>query len=132
MNTTNREQQIAEAEELLGESEDHGSESAPIDYDTWPFATHLTTALSTGAASAYCVGLGVDPLTFATDLLTVLVIDADTFDTLFPNLTTGNDEGRILTPQPFTATTINNFIHHKPMQAAGAAILQLAWQHQLA
>ena len=120
------------SEELLGTSEDHGSDSAPINYDTWPFATHLTTALSTGAARAYCVGLGVDPLTFATDLLTVLTIDSDVFDDLFANLTTGNDEGRVLTPQPFTAESIDNLVHHKPTQAAGAAILQLAWQHHLA
>ena len=119
------------SEELLGTSEDHGSDSAPINYETWPFATELSTALTAGSARAYCVGLGVDPLTFATDLLTVLAIDADIFDTLFADLTTRNDEGRVLTPQPFTADSVNDFVHHKPMQAAGAAILQLAWQSQL-
>jgi len=119
------------SEELLGTSENHGSDSAPINYETWPFATQLSAALTAGSARAYCVGLGVDPLTFATDLLTVLTIDADIFDSLFADLTTRNDEGRVLTPQPFTATTINDFTHHKPFQAAGAAILQLAWQHHL-
>ena len=117
------------SEELLGTSEDHGSTSAPIDYDAWPFAKQLSTALSSGSASAYCVGLGVDPLTFATDLLTVLTVDSEVFDTLFANLTTANDEGRVLTPQPFTADTISNFTHHHPMQPAGAALLRLAWQH---
>ncbi len=119
------------SEELLGTSEDHGSDSAPINYETWPFATELSAALTAGSARAYCVGLGVDPLTFATDLLTVLAIDADIFDTLFADLTTRNDEGHVLTPQPFTADSINDFVHHEPLQAAGAAILQLAWQHQL-
>jgi hypothetical protein len=117
------------AEELLGTSEDHGSDTAPIDYDSWPFATALADAVSSGAARAYCVGLGVDPLTFATDLLTVLVINADTFDDLFGTAITNNAEGRILTPQPFTAPVVNDFIHHKPLQAAGAAILQQAWTH---
>ncbi|MGW6279200.1 hypothetical protein [Kribbella sp. NPDC055071] len=116
------------AEELLGTSEDHGSDTAPIDYDSWPFAIALGAAVSTGAARAYCVGLGVDPLTFATDLLTVLVIDAATFDDLFGTAITDNAEGRVLTPQPFTASIVNDFTHERPMQAAGAAILQRAWQ----
>lgn len=117
------------SEELLGTSEDHGSDSAPINYDSWSFATQLSAALAEGSARAYCVGLGVDPLTFATDLLTVLAIDSDIFDDLFADLATGNDEGRVLTPQPFTAESVDDFVHHKPMQAAGAAILQLAWHH---
>jgi hypothetical protein len=73
----------------------------------------------------------VDPLTFATDLLTVLVIDAGTFDNLFAKSVTNNAEGRVLTPQPFTKPVVDDFIHHKPMQAAGAAILQQAWTHRL-
>jgi hypothetical protein len=119
------------SEELLGTSEDHGSTTAPINYETWPFATALTAALSNGSIRAYCVGLGVDPLTFATDLLTVIVINADTFDDLFGHAVAHNDEGRLLTPQPFTTETIQDFIHHKPVQPAGAAILQLAWTHGL-
>ncbi|MEV5962830.1 hypothetical protein AB0L70_13770 [Kribbella sp. NPDC051952] len=120
------------AEELLGTSEDHGSNNAPINYDTWPFATTLTAALTNGTAHAYCVGLGVDPLTFATDLLTILIIDATTYDALFPTTITHNTEGRVLTPQPFTPAVLKDFIHHKPLQPAGAAILQLAWDNNLA
>ncbi len=119
------------AEELLGESEDYGSSTAPIEYDDWPFAARLSEGLDDGSVRAYCVGLGVDPLTFATDLLTVLSIDSTTFDALFGHLVDDNDEGRLLAPQPFTAETINDFVHRKPMQAAGAAILQLAWTHHL-
>ena len=35
-------------------------------------------------------------------------------------------------PEPFTPEVINNYLHQKPLQAAGAAILQLAWNHRLA
>ncbi|WP_405055876.1 hypothetical protein OG474_24400 [Kribbella sp. NBC_01505] len=120
------------AEELLGESEDYGSENVPIEYDEWPFAARLSAGLDDGSVRAYCVGLGVDPLTFATDLLTVLSIDAPLFDQLFAGLVDANDEGRVLTPQPFTADTINDYVHHQPMQAAGAALLHLAQTHHLA
>lgn len=116
------------AEELLGRSEDYGTR---IDYDDWPFAARLTAGVTDGSVRAYCVGLGVDPLTFATDLLTVLSIDADVFDELFGQVVEGNEEGRVLAPEPFTAEVIDEYVHQKPMQAAGAAILQLAWNYQL-
>ncbi|MFC9694833.1 hypothetical protein ACFTSF_40170 [Kribbella sp. NPDC056951] len=120
------------AEELLGESEDYGSEAAPIEYDDWPFAARLEAGLDDGSVRAHCVGLGVDPLTFATDLLTVVSIDAPLFDDLFANLVERNDEGRVLAPQPFTPEVVDNFVHHQPMQAAGAALLHLAQTHHLA
>ncbi|MFI6829053.1 hypothetical protein ACIBG5_18245 [Kribbella sp. NPDC050241] len=119
------------AEELAAHTEDYGSATAPIPYANWPFATHLTDALQAGTARAHCVGLGVDPLTFATDLLTVLSLDSTIFDTLFPDLPTTNPEGRLLTPQPFTPEVINTFTHQNPTQPAGAALLQLAWSHGL-
>ncbi len=68
------------AEELGGRSEDYASDSAPVDYDSWPFARQLTGALDHGQVRVWCLGLGTDPLTYATDLLTVAVIDSDVFD----------------------------------------------------
>lgn len=116
------------SEELLGHPEDYGT---PVDYANWPFAARVTAGLADGSVRALCVGLGVDPLTFATDLLTVLSIDADVFDDLFGQVVSGNEEGQVLAPQPFNAEAVDDYVHHKPMQAAGAALLQLAWSHQL-
>lgn len=126
------------AEELLGESEDHGSDHhSPIDYETWPFAARMATAYRAGQLRAYCLGLGVDPLTFATDLLTVTVFDAELFDELFDGLVAGNAEGRLVTHNagaassfgfPFTRDEVDRLSHREPMQAAGAALLQLAWR----
>jgi len=53
------------AEEFLGESENYGSR--PIDYESWPFAANLDRGLSEGQVRADALGLGVDPLTLATD-----------------------------------------------------------------
>ena len=50
---------------------------------------------------------------------------------LFGQVVEANAESRVLAPQPFTAKVSDEFVHHKPMQAAGAAVLQLAWDHQL-
>lgn len=127
------------AEELLGESEDHGSDHEPIDYDTWPFAARMTQALQAGEVRAYCLGLGVDPLTWATDLLTAVVFDAATFDELFGDLVHRNSEGQLLGPTDdpasaggiaFNGAEIERFTQREPMQAAGAALLKLAWQHR--
>ena len=118
------------AEELLGVDEDHGSERAPIDYDRWPFARAMTDALRDGRIRAYCLGLGADPLTFALDLLTVVVIDAPLFDELFGELAERNAEGTVLKPRPFDEPTITELTTREPVQAAGAALLKLAIAHR--
>ena len=92
------------AEELGGRSEDYGSDRGPVDYDSWPFARQLTDALDRGQVRVWCLGLGTDPLTYATDLLTVAVIDSDVFDALFRDEPAaqrrGGDPGRARVRRP--------------------------------
>jgi hypothetical protein len=107
------------AEELLGEPERTG-----VDYRTWPFAVEMTAALRAGRIRAHCVGLGVDPLTFATDLLVTVVLDAPVFDALFGAWVAENDEGTV-TEHPFTAAALRS-VDELPMQAAGAALVRRA------
>lgn len=109
------------AEELAGGSEDYGD--GPVDYDGWPFAQRL------GGVSRYCLGLGVDPLTLATDLLTVVVVDAPLYDELLLG-PSENTEGEVLERLPFDQATVEEFVERRPMQAAGAALLSLAWRHR--
>lgn len=120
------------AEELGGHSEDYGSEHGPIDYEAWPLARQMTEALGSGMVRAWCVGMGTDPLTYATDLLAVLVIDADLADQLYSAPPACNSEGRVLAGQQFTQRVVHQFVTQEPMQAAGAALLALAWQHRAA
>jgi hypothetical protein len=114
------------AEELLGAAEDYGSERAPIDYENWPLAARMTEALADGRIRAWCLGLGADPLTFAMDLLTVVVIDAPLYDELFAAVVAENGEGTVLPPRPFDEATVGELISGHPVQAAGAALLRLA------
>jgi hypothetical protein len=120
------------AEELLGEDEDHGSEAAPIDYDRWPMARRMTAARNDGRIRAYCLGLGTDPLTFATDLLTVVVIDAPVYDDLFGAAVASNAEGTVLPARPFDEATVADLTFRHPVQAAGEALLHLAVAHRQA
>jgi hypothetical protein len=121
------------AEELLGASEDYRSDQ--VDYDSWPFAARMTDALRSGLISAHVLGLGVDPLTFATDLLTIVVFDAALFDELFADMVTTNTEGHFVgaVPSsaghegfPFTAGQVRRLVQQRSMQAAGTAALILA------
>jgi len=109
------------AEELLGAPEEC---AGPIDYASWPFARRMAEARVSYR------GMGVDPLTFATDMLTVAVFEAELFDELFGDLVSHNDEGRVLAGLDFTAENVERFVHDEPTQAAGAALLALAWQHR--
>jgi hypothetical protein len=118
------------AEELRGRSEDYDSEARPVDYDSWPFARRMTEALDCGQIRVWCLGLGVDPLTYATDLLTVAVIDSPAFDELFSLHPRCNSEGRVLAAREFAAHVIDRLVTRDPVQAAGAAVLRLAWAHR--
>ena len=118
------------AEELLGADEDHGSETAPIDYDRWPLARRMTTAREDGRIRSYCLGLGADPLTFAVDLLAVVVIDASLYNDLFGGAVADNAEGSVLPPRPFDEETVADLTARHPVQAAGEALLKLAVAHR--
>jgi hypothetical protein len=112
------------AEELAGQEEVQG----PVG----PFAHQMTSALDAGRIRAWCLGLGVDPLSYAADLLAVVVIDEDVFTDLFGDLLTANAEGRVLAPRAFTEAVVAQTVGNDPLQAAGAAVLRLAWTHRSA
>ncbi|NLT55617.1 MAG: transcriptional regulator [Actinomycetales bacterium] len=129
------------AEELLGESEDH-DQDVPIDYAAWPTADRLDQARRDGQVRAHVLGLGVDPLSLATDLLTVLTVDARWWDEVIGQVAATNGEGRLAHPEdadqarsglfPFTAETVERLTTERPFQSAGAALLRHAWTHRAA
>jgi hypothetical protein len=127
------------SEELLGGGEDYHSDIAPIDYERWPLYAELARARTAGALRVYWLGLGVDPLTLAADMLTVAVFDAALFDAVFSGLVSTNDEGHLVTGLraatgavgvAFCEEDIERFAAEEPMQAAGAALLRSAWTHR--
>jgi hypothetical protein len=124
------------SEELLGTAENYGGDGTAFDYDAWPLYRSLRRAREDGSLRSYVLGLGVDPLSLATDILAVTVIDGDVFDEVFAGLVTSNAEGLVLGVAggrggfAFTQACIERFARTEPMQAAGAAVLSLAWQHR--
>ena len=124
------------SEELLGGSEEYPTRGGRLDYGQWPFQRELAAARQAGTLRVSCLGLGVDPLTLATDILTVAVFDAAVFDRMFRGLVTQNAEGRVVTEDgsaaiPFTRASVDRLTGGAvPLQTAGAALLRLAWQHR--
>ncbi|MGI9008760.1 MAG: hypothetical protein ACR2FU_21660 [Streptosporangiaceae bacterium] len=121
------------SEELLGAPENYASDVGP---DHWDFDGRLTDARDAGKLRVWCLGLGVDPLTLVADILAVTVFDADLFDAAFSGLVEDNAEGKVVTSRgktgfAFTEQAVSRFTSGaEPMQAAGAAVLQLAWTHR--
>jgi len=93
------------AEELLGEPERETVDPA--------FEAAMTSALAAGRIRALCHGMGVDPLTFATDLLVSVHLDDEVFEELFGRWVSANDEGTV-SEHALSRATIAGL----PMQAA--------------
>ncbi|MGQ0778463.1 MAG: helix-turn-helix domain-containing protein [Pseudonocardiales bacterium] len=126
------------SEELLGEPEHDGTRSQSIDYQRWPLYRQLQAARVNGAVGTFLLGLGLDALTLAATILTVVVIDDDVFTEVFGSTVRFNDEGEIValgdgTPTegvPFTESAVSRMLDTEPMASPGAACLTLAWKHR--
>ena len=79
----------------------------------------MTAALDHGQIQVWCLGLGVDPLTYATDLLTVAVIDSRLFDELFSLAPRANAEGSVLAAREFAAHVIDRVFTASPSRPPG-------------
>jgi hypothetical protein len=129
------------SEELLGTPEHDGARSEPIDYDGWPLYRELCEGRDTGRVAVFCLGLGLDALTLAATVMTVLVIDDDVFDHLLGEAVQVNSEGSLVTSAdaasvaegvPFTEDNVHRMLTQEPMASPGAAILEAAWRHRVA
>jgi hypothetical protein len=121
------------SEELLGAPEEYADLGSPVEYERWPFFRRLTDARRSGGLRVWIVGVGVDPLTMVTDILTVAVFGAELFDEVFAGLVAVNSEGRVITDEgtigfALGEDSVARFSGSEPMQAAGAAVLRLAWR----
>ncbi len=127
------------SEELLATPEHDGSASAPIDYESWPLYRALHQARERNRLKVFCLGVGLDALTLAATILTVIVIDGQTFDDVFGDIVGVNSEGftvaagqseRVADGIPFTAQNVHRLLTAEPIASPGAACLHLAWRHR--
>jgi transcriptional regulator with XRE-family HTH domain len=119
------------SEELLGNPE-HDGDGYPIRYDVEPFTT-LDKARADGQIRVFFLGIGLDALTLWGEILTVMVVDADLFDSMSADFVDVNDEGAILNERtPFTQTSVDHLLASGRLAPAGAGCIKLAWQHRSA
>jgi transcriptional regulator with XRE-family HTH domain len=124
------------SEEFLGNPEHDGSASEPIDYEAEePFAS-LNAARTDGQIRIWYLGTGLDPLTLAGEILTVLVIDADVFDRVFADVVAWNSEGDVVfgadgsVGVPWRRDSVYRLLATEPLAPAAQACIELAWDHQ--
>jgi hypothetical protein len=126
------------SEELLGAPEHDGTRTNPIDYDGWLLYQQLELAQERGTVVPSFLGLGLDALTLAATILTVVVYDDDVFDRIFGAATRYNDEGEIVAVGdgkpaegvPFTSESVERLLRSEPLASPGAACLALAWRQR--
>ena len=125
------------AEEFLGLGEAQGQsiemqQSRRLD----EVMSALNDARAAGGISTWFLGIGMDPLTWKPEILTVAIFEPEVFDTIFQNIVTENDEGRLIFRDvdsrqmtPFTESNADSRFRDR-LLPAGAACLALAWQHR--
>jgi transcriptional regulator with XRE-family HTH domain len=126
------------AEEFLNVEEADGSGGEPLDYEGCEPYSSMERARRDGRFTMWCFGVALDPLTLCGEVLSVAVVDADVFDTVFAGLVLTNQEGSVVTADParpasgipFTAEHVRRLLDNEPLAAPAAACLSLAWQHR--
>ncbi|MBA8827811.1 DNA-binding XRE family transcriptional regulator [Saccharopolyspora lacisalsi] len=116
-------------EELLGDTT-CGGDGSPIDYEQEPFAG-MERARARGQIRVYCLGVTLDALTLAADILTVAVIAPEVYDDLFAVTVTANDEGHIPTCRvPFGPDSLTHARSLGAVSPGATAAIGLAQQHR--
>jgi hypothetical protein len=88
----------------------------------------MDEALRDGHIRVFCLGVTLDALTLAGDILTVAVIAPDTYDALFANAVETNSEGSMPARAfPFEENTLTWLRESKRLSPGAAAALHLAW-----
>lgn len=124
------------SEEMLGNPEHDGSSGEPIDYGSEePFRT-LNDGRRAGKVRPWCLGVGVDPLVPAGEILTVTVIESDVFDAAFEGMVARNAEGDLYPSTDgavgiaWNASNVRKVQSDEPLASAAAACIALTWKHR--
>jgi hypothetical protein len=123
------------AEEFLGIEEAYGRGGKPIDYQNDFPMKELSAAAESGSLKIFTFGVGLDPLTWKTEVLAVAIFAADTFDTIFGQLVKRDAEGTVLVGPsgngiPFTGENVLNYSANPRTRSGAKACLLLTWRHR--
>jgi hypothetical protein len=128
------------SEEFLGNSEHDGNSIDPIAYDIDEPFVSFEKARQDGDFRVFACAMVLEPLTLWVELLTVAVIAAPVFDSLFSGMVAVNEEGAAVSTEagrptvgvPFTEASRER-LRTEPLSPISRACVELAWRyrHQL-
>ena len=97
----------------------------------------LNRAEQSGSVEVYYLGIGLDPLSWKPEILTVAIFEPAAFDEIFADIVDKNEEGELVfgdsetrTGIRFTEYNIDHWARIGRMLTAGQACLRLAWYHR--
>jgi transcriptional regulator with XRE-family HTH domain len=125
------------SEEFLGNCEHDGNSIDPIAYDIDEPFVSFERARQTGDFRVFACAMVCEPLTLTVELVTVAVIEAPVFDTLFSKMVAVNEEGAAVSTEagrptvgiPFTEACRER-LRTEPLAPSARACIELAWQHR--
>jgi hypothetical protein len=119
------------AEEFLNVEEAYGLGGKWLGDTESPYR-ELNYARASGALRIYVLGIGLDPMTWKPELLTVCIIDSEVFDDIFADIVRVNNEGTVLIGDggglPFNTETVQLYSDNINTRSAGRTCLKLAWK----
>lgn len=130
------------AEEFLGVEEARGVRGASLSYEfDRPYSEilNLLMAPSTEDSGCWMLGVGIDPLTFAAEMICVTLIPETMFNEVFSELKLEDEEGFLrgaainsgkLIGYEFNASTIEYLVETGRLSPAANAALQCTWHHR--
>jgi hypothetical protein len=122
------------AEEMLGREDAQGTGGKSIDFDDASPFRELAQARRDGNLSVRALGIGIDPLSWKPELLTVAIFGSDVFDVVFKDIVLRSDEGTLIVREgvglPFTKETIDDYATSRSTRPGAQACLTLAWRHR--
>lgn len=127
------------AEEFLGTPEASGEDGVALSYfEDEPYAS-INIAYSLEKIRVFVLGMGTDPLTLCPEVVTASIIDGDTYDEIFEDIQTENDEGRMrgermlggkIVGYPFTEKGVSELLLRTDLSPATRAGLETAWRNR--
>lgn len=124
------------AEEFLNREEAYGTDGGWIDYvNDWPFS-EMADARRNGELSVWTLGIILEPITWKPQILTVAIFDQETFDRIFGEMSSSNEEGKLIIGNrgnlgiPFDKQHVEEYTRYPNTHPVAQATLEMAWQHR--
>jgi hypothetical protein len=122
-------------EEFLCRPEARGQSGTRIDVSRKAPYSDIWQGMQDGSIVLKGLGVGLDPLTWKPELLTVCIFQEAIFDRVFASMVENNDEGTLIVGEknvglPFTKDVVDGYKAAPKASPTATAALHLCWRHR--